>query len=86
MLLKLFWKKNCPKCPPAKEATEALEREGIPVEYLDVETVEGRAEAVYYQVLSTPTAVLVGSDGEEIESWRGKPPQRERILQLFEGP
>ena len=86
MRLKLFWRRNCATCIPAKAVCEGLRGEGLEVEYLNMDELEGRAEAAFYQVMATPTAVLVDWKGEEVASWRGVIPDREDILRrLREG-
>ncbi len=86
MRLKLFWRRNCATCIPAKAVCEGLRGEGLEVEYVDMEELEGRAEAAFYQVMATPTAVLVDGRGEEVASWRGVIPDRGDILRrLREG-
>lgn len=82
MILKIFWQKNCPNCPPAKELGKKLEKE-IKVELHDVETVDGLAEAAYFNVLSTPTLILVDEEGKEIASWRGRVPKEEEIRKFL---
>ena len=61
--LLLFVRAACPRCPPAKAAAGRL---GIPVETVNADTSEGTAEAVRRNVLSTPTAILISSGGEEL--------------------
>jgi ribonucleoside-triphosphate reductase len=62
-LLLLFIRASCPACPPAKVAAGKL---GIPVELVNADTSEGMAEAVRRNVMSTPTAILISSGGEEL--------------------
>jgi glutaredoxin len=59
----LFVRPACPSCPPAKAAAGKL---GIPVELYDADTEEGLAEAVKRNVMSTPTAILLSHNGEEL--------------------
>ena len=61
--LLLFVHAACPRCPQAKAAAARL---GIPVETINADTGEGIAEATRRNVLSTPTAILVSSGGEEL--------------------
>jgi len=80
--LKVFTKKECPKCPAAKTLAEEIRKEGkIPVEFYDVEQPDGLAEAQLYSVLATPTLVLCedSEDEEEIKSWRGEAPERNDV-------
>ncbi|MDR1507885.1 MAG: hypothetical protein LBI67_12370 [Treponema sp.] len=59
----LFVRPACPACPSAKAAAGKL---GLPVDLVDADTDEGLAEAVKRQVMSTPTAILVSKNGEEL--------------------
>jgi ribonucleoside-triphosphate reductase len=59
----LFVRASCPACPKAKEAAFKL---GIPVTLINADTDEGFAAAHTRQVMSTPTAIFLGKDGNEI--------------------
>ena len=72
--MKVFWQKDCPNCPKAKEIGKKLEKE-LEVQYCDVDTVDGLTEACLYQVMSTPSLVVIDEKGEEIESWKGILPE-----------
>ncbi len=86
MRIQLFTQKNCPKCPPAKETIREISSErSVDVSEFDVETVDGMAEAAFYGIMSTPAVVLIDGDGEEIVSWRGVPPEKNRILRILDG-
>ena len=63
VLLLLFVRASCPGCTPAKDAAERL---GLPVNLMNADTEEGRAEAIRRKVLSTPTAILLSPGGEEL--------------------
>ena len=65
--LLLFVRAACPGCPPAKAQAARL---GIPVDYVNADTAEGLAKAVKYNVLSTPTGILLSHEGEEIRRAR----------------
>lgn len=84
MEVKLFWKENCPKCPPAKELAEKLEKEGVNINRFNIGTTEGLAEATYFDVLATPTIVVVDEAGSEIASWRGEAPSESVIKGILE--
>jgi ribonucleoside-triphosphate reductase len=71
----LFVRPTCPNCPSAKDAAGQL---GIPLELYDADTDEGLAEARRRNVLSTPTAILLSSTGEEL----GRARNVETIAQL----
>ena len=85
MKLKIFTKTDCPNCPPAKKIAKELEESGIPVEYFDVEDIDGMTEGSFYMVMATPTIALVNDSGKEIDSWRGAAPNKEKILAYFSG-
>jgi ribonucleoside-triphosphate reductase len=59
----LFVRPACPACHPAKAAAGKL---GLPVDLVDADTDEGLAEAVRRSVMSTPTAILLSQNGEEL--------------------
>ena len=72
--IKLFWKNSCPRCPVAKAIARKLEEKGYTVDYYNIETMEGLAEASLHMVLATPTMILVDGNDEEIAAWRGTTP------------
>jgi ribonucleoside-triphosphate reductase len=59
----LFVRDSCPGCPPAKAAAGRL---GIPVDIVNADTAGGMAEALRRGVMSTPTAILVSPEYEEL--------------------
>jgi ribonucleoside-triphosphate reductase len=61
--LLLFVRPACPACPPAKAAAGKL---GLPVDLVDADTDAGLAEALRRSVMSTPTAILLSQNGEEL--------------------
>ncbi|GHV42582.1 hypothetical protein AGMMS49546_21720 [Spirochaetia bacterium] len=60
----LFVRPACPACPSAKEAAGQL---GIPVDMVNADTEAGLAEARKRNVLSTPTAILLSPEGNELD-------------------
>jgi glutaredoxin len=76
--IKIFWQENCPNCTKAKYLGTILAEE-LEVQYYNVDTVDGLSEACLYQVMSTPTVILVNENKEEIESWRGMVPEIDYI-------
>ncbi|HDH53616.1 MAG TPA: hypothetical protein ENH24_03935 [Nitrospirae bacterium] len=72
--IKLFWKNSCPRCPEAKAIAKKLAEKCYSVDYYNIETTEGLAEASLHMVLATPTMVLVDENDEEIAAWRGITP------------
>ncbi len=80
--LKVFTKKDCPKCPVAKILAEAIAKEKLAeVEFFDVEEADGLAEAQFYSILATPTLILCDMDDAELFSWRGEAPEKEAIVE-----
>jgi hypothetical protein len=71
--IKIFWQPECPKCPKAKELGATLKDQGYDVEFFNTKEMDGLAESVYYDVLSTPSVVVVDGS-EEKASWHGEIP------------
>lgn len=87
MILKIFTQTCCPNCPPAKvlgkKLTESAEvKEGkLKLEWYDTAEVEGMAEAAFYQVMATPTLLLVDEKGKLVGEWRGQAPKMAEVLE-----
>lgn len=77
--IKIFTKAECPKCPAAKEMGSILQQEGLQVNYYDLETPDGLAEAAFYSVLSTPTIIIEDQDARILAGWRGSIPTLQEI-------
>ncbi|MDR1637791.1 MAG: hypothetical protein LBR93_10705, partial [Treponema sp.] len=58
-----FVRPACPACPSAKEAAGRL---GIRVDLVNADTEAGLAEAQKRKVFSTPTAIFLSAEGDEI--------------------
>lgn len=83
MILKIFTQQNCPICPPAKKLANDLRltNSDLRIEEFDVATADGLAEAAFYQVMATPSLILVDQKGKEIWDWRGRIPSVKEILE-----
>lgn len=79
MEVKLFIKEDCPRCPAAKRACEGVQN----VQIFDVTSIDGLAEASFYNVLATPSVLVLDSSGKEIAAWRGEAPDASAIHQLM---
>lgn len=81
MILKIFTQPNCPKCPAAKEMVKKIKQEvkDLKIEYFDVSSVDGLAEASFYTVLSTPGIIICNEEGKEVKGWRGGTPAKKEI-------
>jgi glutaredoxin len=77
--IKIFTKAECPKCPAAKEIGGILQQEGLQVNYYDLETPDGLAEAAFYSVLSTPTIIIEDEDEKILAGWRGSTPTLQEV-------
>jgi ribonucleoside-triphosphate reductase len=59
----LFTREACPNCPSVRGYLEKLD---LPGTIFDIDTEEGLDMARRYEVLSTPTAILLDSMGDEL--------------------
>lgn len=82
MVVKIFWQPECPKCPKAKELGESLKKDGIDVELFNIKEVDGLSESIFYDVLSTPSIVVV-NDGEKKAAWYGEIPELKAIKDVL---
>lgn len=82
MLVKIFWQPECPKCPEAKELGENLKKEGHEVEFHNVKDINGLSESLFYDVLSTPSIVVI-DNGEKKAAWYGEIPELEIIKDVL---
>ena len=82
MVVKIFWQPECPKCPKAKELGETLKSEGHKVEFHNVKEVDGLSESLFYDVLSTPSVVVVENE-EKKAAWYGEVPDIEKIKDVL---
>ncbi|MFQ5406023.1 MAG: thioredoxin family protein [Candidatus Micrarchaeia archaeon] len=77
-IVKIFWQEECPNCPQAKNLGKTLEEEGAKVEYHNVKEVDGLSEAVFHDVMSTPSFVV--TDGQnQLALWRSTTPSFEDV-------
>lgn len=82
MILKVFTQPMCPACPPAKELAKKLEKY-VTVEYIDVSQPQGLDEAMKYNVMATPTLILVDKDVKKV--WTGTPDENEVLEAIKRG-
>ena len=72
-----FHKTNCAFCPQAKKV---LDESGIEYQSYDVGTDMGLAEASFYEVLSTPTVLIVDGNDIILYECRGSVPKAEDLV------
>jgi glutaredoxin len=84
MIVKIFTKKDCPRCPAAKKLIEEFreKKPEVKVEDYDVETVDGMAEAAFYTIMATPSILMCDDKGKEIKGWRGEVPGIKDLLKI----
>ena len=80
MKLKIFTKLDCPNCPAAKKIGKQLEKKGAKIDWFDLDEEEGLSEAVYFDVLSTPSFIITDESDSEIKAWRGDLPTADALL------
>lgn len=79
MMVKIFWRPGCPKCPAAKELGKKLIDEGVNVKIYNLEDIDGLSEGTLFGVMSTPTTIIVDNKNKEVASWRGETPSEAEI-------
>lgn len=62
-----FYSKTCKNCSGARKL---LDDSGIDYISLDVDTVDGKSEAVFYNVQATPSIIIIDENDDEIDSFR----------------
>jgi hypothetical protein len=83
MIVKIFWQEKCPNCPQAKALGKSLELEhGLDVIYYNTKEPDGLAEAVMFDVMSTPSVIVCDAKGSEIIGWRGLTPSVDDIMKI----
>lgn len=82
MILKLFTQPNCPKCPAAKAVVKQIEHK-IKVEQYDIKTEDGLAEALEYNVMATPSIIIVDHKKNVLGEFLGKVPGVEELNKII---
>lgn len=81
MKLKVFTQPNCPKCPAAKKLARKIEKENqVEIQWFDTSQVDGLAEAAFYQVMATPSLILLDERGSVVAEWRGETPGFKEVV------
>jgi glutaredoxin len=81
MLVKIFWQEGCPHCPTVKNLGKDLENKGVKVEYYDIKSIDGLAEATFFNIMSTPSVVATSNNGTK--TWKGKVPDTEELNSIL---
>ena len=80
MVIKVITKKDCPKCPLAKELGNKLKADNATVEFFFFFSAEGLAEAAFPTVLSLPAVIVENDEGNVTAKWSGNVPKKEEVL------
>ena len=88
MQIDIFGKVDCARCETTKrKLTHFLEKwsltDAVEMTWVDLDTVDGRAEGAFHDVLNAPT-VIVRKDGEELHRWDGEVPDSNEMKSLLQ--
>jgi len=79
--LKVFTQPTCPKCPAAKKTVEEVAAK-FDVEYYDIKTEDGLAEALSFDIMSTPSMVILDDKGRVVKDWIGQAPSVDELTKF----
>lgn len=82
MILKLFTQPSCPKCPAAKAVVKQIEHK-VKVEQYDIKTEDGLAEALEYNVMTTPSIVILDHEKNVLGEFLGQAPNVEELDKIL---
>ena len=87
MEIQIFGKNDCGKCRTAKSRIHHLIEKAancneIKFSFLDMETAEGLALGMFYDVYDIPTTIVRHNE-EEVARWNGKPPLSKEVEALL---
>ena len=85
----VFGKLLCGKCKGAQQRVSVLiEKMGlgntVSMRFVNVETVDGRAEGAFHDVYDEVPVTIILNDGENVQRWEGVPPKTEELKPFFE--
>jgi hypothetical protein len=81
----IFGKLNCGKCAGAKERVSfCIDKMGlakaVPMQFVNLDTFEGRAEGAFYDVYDAVPVTIVRDDAKSVLSrWEGIMPKSEEL-------
>ena len=86
--IKVFGKPGCEFCKTSVKKFDTFLnhwdiKEKVPLNFYDMETVDGMAEGAFYSVTKIP-ATVIEKNGEMLARWDGKVPLSEDFKQYFE--
>ena len=83
MRFEVFGKPDCVKCKSTKDKlthllTKGQAADAIGLAFVDMNSIQGRAEGAFYDVRHVPTTLLWSDDEEPLARWEGcVPPSAE---------
>ena len=80
--VKVFVSDSCPNCPPTKELARELDKKGVKVETYNIRSADGLAESLMYDVLSTPSTLILNSGGK-VKAYLGVTPNISEVLEVL---
>jgi hypothetical protein len=85
MELKVFVQAACPRCPAALALAEEISAAGGMVSVYDTGTAAGLAEASFFNIMATPSLLVVDDNEQVVGAWRGSVPDRVELDRLLAG-
>ena len=88
MKIEIFGKQDCARCETTKKkVTHYLQKwnmtDSVELAWIDLDTVDGRAEGAFQDVMNTPTVILKNDD-DELHRWDGVVPDSNEMRSLLE--
>jgi len=85
----VFGKLKCGKCKGAQSRVSFLVNKlgltgAVPVRFVDLETIDGRAEGAFHDVYDAVPVTIIQNEGRSLGRWEGKPPKTEEMMPYFE--
>jgi len=85
----IFGKVKCGKCKGTQKRVSVLiEKLGlnnhVPVRFVDLESIDGRAEGAFHDVYDAVPVTIIQSDAETVGRWEGVMPKTEEMKPFFE--
>ena len=88
MEIMIYGKKDCAKCTTTKNKfnhflTKWKFVDKVPLKFVDMDTVEGRAKGLYNEITEVPTTLILNDSGDEIARWPGMVPASDDVRVLL---
>jgi len=85
----IFGKVKCGKCKGTQNRVLFLAEkmglsERVPIRFVDLESVDGRAEGAFYDVYDAVPVTLIRDAERDLQRWEGVMPRTEELRPFFE--